>query len=297
MKTYIVTLAALFIMIAGCGEKDQHKRPSTPTSGELIIGIDESLMPFIEAEIAMFSSYYPDARITPLYLPEKQVVEKLLTNELQTGIICRDLYIEESDFIKNKFSHQAATFKLADDGIAAVVNNANPINTISYDDIKRILSGKTADWGQIDRSLKDKSPITVIITGSSSIDRFLSSSEGEPSPVSTYALDTTDEVIDYVKKNASAIGILGGSWFYQKGNRYPDVKVLALSRDSQINENRRQDLSREVYAVTHEPFTGLGNGFIAFMASQRGQLIISKAGMTPFKPIEREIKLLDSFEN
>ena len=294
MKTYILVFLVLFMAIVGCGDKEQKIEPSLPTRGELVIGVDESLRPFADAEIAMFTFYYPESRITPLYLPEKQVVEKLLTNEIQTGILCRDFHKEERDFLKSNYGHSATTFKLADDEIVAVVNNANPVNTISYDDIKAILSGTITEWGQLDRSFNNKSPIIVIITGSSSIDRYFSSSV-QLSPVSTYALDTTTEVIDYVKNNVFAVGIVGGSWFYQKGSKYSDVKPLVFSEGRPKTENQWGKLRREVYAVTHEPFTGLGNGFISFMASQKGQLIISKAGMTPYKPIEREIKIKNSF--
>lgn len=295
MKINILILIVLFMTVVACGHEDQDKIPSLPTSGKLVIGIDESLKPFADAEIAVFSFLYPDSKITPLYLPEKEVVERLRANEIQTGIICRDLYKEESDFIKNNYGHSATTFKLAYDEIVAVVNNVNPVNTISYEEINAILSGIITDWSQLDRPFKTKSPIMIIIPGSSSIDRYLSSSHNLFSPESTFALETTTEVIDYVKNNVSAIGIVGGSWFYQKGNKYSDVKLLAYSEGSLKLENRKQSLSREVYAVTHEPFTGLGNGFISFIVSQKGQLIISKAGMTPHKPIEREIKIIGSF--
>lgn len=297
MKTDILILFVLFMLATGCSDKDQDTKPSLPTMGELVIGIDESLRPVTDAEIATFSVYYPNSRITPLYLPEKQVIEKLLSNEIQTGIICRDLYNEEVDFIKNTYTHSVTTIKLANDKIEAVVNNVNPLNSISHDEIVKILSGKITKWIQLNPASNDESPIVVVITGSSSIDRYFSSSADPLSPVSTYGLDTTTEVIDYVKNNASAIGIVGGSWFYQKGNKNPDIKLLAYSEGNQKTENQELIFLREVYAVTHEPFTGLGSGFISFMAGQKGQLIILKAGMTPYKSIEREIEISDSYQN
>lgn len=294
---WVSILLLLSITLTGCSDDDQNIQPSLPTRGELVIGIDESLRPFTDAEIAMFLVYYPGSLITPLYLPEKQVIEKLLANDIQTGIICRDLYRSESEFIRGKYSHSATTFKLAYDKIVAVVNHANPVNTISYNDIKNILSGKTQDWGQLDRSFKTKSPITVIIPGSSSIDRHFYSSDEPLSPVSTHALDTTTEVIDYVKNNVSSIGIVSGSWFYKKGAEYPGVKLLTVSDGKSKAENQKLILSRGVYAVTHEPFTGLGNGFISFMAGPKGQLILSKAGLIPYKSIEREIKISGDYQN
>jgi len=298
MKINILIFLVLFMFMAiiGCSDKDKNNKPSLPTRGKLVIGVDESLRSFVDAEIRTFSIFYPDAYITPLYLPEKQVVEKLLANEIQTGIICRDLYEDETKFIKNKYQHVPATFKLAEDAIVAVVNNTNLLNTISYDDINKILSGKITDWGQLDPALKNKSPIVVVITGSSSINRYFSSLNGASSPISAYALDTTTEVIDYVKNNVTAIGILGGSLFYQKGGKDLEVKLLSYAKDNPETEDPNQGLRREVYTVTHEPFTGLGNGFINFLASQKGQLIIEKAGMTPYKPITREIVISRSYK-
>lgn len=293
MKTDILILFVLFMLMAGCGDRDQNAEPSLPTMGELVIGVDESLRPVADAGIAMFSVYYTEARITPLYLPEKDVIERLLSNRIQTGIICRDLSKEETDFIITRYSHSPATFKLADDRIVGVVNNANPVTALSHDDIKGILSGKIPGWGQLYPANNSELPIVVVIPGSSSIDRYFTSSSEPISPASTYALDTTTEVIEYVKNNVSAIGIVGGSWFYQKGDKYLDVKVLSLSEGGPEDQNGK--LQREVYAVTHEPFTGLGNGFISFMAGHKGQLIIEKAGMTPYKPIEREIRITPSY--
>ena len=297
MKINIIILLVGFLAIIGCNNKDQNNKPSLPTRGSLVIGIDESLRPVTDAEIRTFSIYYPNTDIAPLYLPEKQVIEKLLANEIQTGIICRDLYDDEIKSIKANYNHTTTTFKLGEDAIVAVVNNANPVSRISYDGMKKILSGQIQDWAQLDPAFKEKSPMVVIITGSSSIDRYFSSLNYPSSPISSYALDTTTEVIEYVKNSVSAIGVLGGSWFYQKGNKYPEVKLLDYIKDSPETDNQKQGLFREVFAVTHEPFTGLGSGFISFLGNQKGQLILIKAGLTPFKPIEREIQISRSFRD
>jgi phosphate transport system substrate-binding protein len=295
MKANIIILLVVFLAIIGCNDKDQNNKPSLPTRGRLVIGIDESLRPVAEAEIRTFSIYYPNTDIEPLYLPEKQVIEKFLANEIQTGIICRDLYDDEIELLKANYNHLTTTFKLGEDAIVLVANNSNPVNDLSYDKLKKILSGEITGWEQIDPVFKDKTPIVAVITRSSSVDRYFSSMND--SPITSYALDSTNEVIDYVQDNISALGILGGSWFYQKGNKYSDVKLLGYINNNPKTDNQKQGLFREVFAVTHEPFTGLGSGFISFLANEKGQLILSKAGMTPFKPINREIQLSRSFRD
>jgi phosphate transport system substrate-binding protein len=297
MKINIILLLILFTAITGCSDNDkiQTEKPSLPTSGNLTIGIDESLRPVTDAEIKMFSVYYPNAHITPLYLPEKQVVEKLLSNELQTGIICRNLYKDELASIKAMYKHNPEVFRLAEDAIVPVVNKTNPLKDISYDQLKKILTGEIASWEQIDPLSRDKSPIVVVMTAASSVNRYFSTISGS-STVKSYALDSTTDVIDYIKNNSNAMGILGGSWFYQKGNKYPEVKVLGFTNTASVDNNPNEGLYREVFAVTHEPFKGLGTGLISFLAGQKGQLILEKAGMTPYKPISREINLSHSFE-
>jgi phosphate transport system substrate-binding protein len=297
MKNSIIMLV-LFLAMAftGCSDKDQANKPSSPTMGNLVIGIDESLRPVTDPELNTFSVFYPNAHITPLYLPEKEVMEKLLANEIQTGIICRDLYDEESEAIKTNYQHVLQTFKLADDEIVAAVSSSSPVNRISYDDIKKILSGEITDWRQIDPVFDEELPVVVVMTASSSVNRYFYSLNGSSVPIRSYALGDTDEVIDYVKNNFAAIGILGASWFYQKGNKYPDLKVLPLKKETPEADNSAEALYREVYGITHEPNTGLGTGFISFLAGQKGQLILEKAGMTPYKPITREIKLIKSFQ-
>lgn len=280
--------------VAGCGGDELEVPVSIPTSGVATICIDESLRPFAEAEIKMFSAYYPDAHITPCYLPEKQVIERLLANEIQTAVICRDLHPAESDSIEASFAHVVRSFKLARDTITAVVNRENPINTISSRKLHGIMSGTVSDWREVSPSVERPSPILPILTRSSSIDRYFSNIS--PIPTETiYAFDTTTEVIEYVTENVSAIGMVGGSWVSRKGYSNKEVRILSCVADSGGKGNGDIILSRDVYAITHEPNTGLGSGFISFMASQKGQLILSKTGMTPYKPIDREIELQSSF--
>jgi phosphate transport system substrate-binding protein len=298
MKRHIlICLIVGFIAIMGCTDKHRDSKASLPTAGILTIGVDESLRPFVDDEIRTFLFYYKQADIIPLYMPEKKVIAKLISNQIQTAIICRDLYDDEVNLIKINYNHSTIRCKLAEDKIVAVVNNANPINEISRDDIRDILSGKITDWRQLDPNFNEKSTIVLVLTDSSSIDRYFTSINKQPFPITSYGLATTTEVIEYVKNNPYALGVLGGSWFYQKGEKYKNVKLLSFKKDISRNDNPEQGLTREVFAVTHEPFTGLGIGFISFMGEQKGQLIILKAGMIPYKPIERNVKITRSFKD
>jgi phosphate transport system substrate-binding protein len=49
--------------------------------------------------------------------------------------------------------------------------------------------------------------------------------------------------------------------------------------------------SRNVYSINREGRTGLGTGFEAFVAGEKGQLIILKAGMVPATQPVRMVKI------
>ena len=263
---------------------------SSPTGGTLVIGVDESLKPFAEAEITSFKNLYPQSDIKALYLPEKDVIDRLKANTLQTGIICRELNFSEIKAIQDSFALYPSMVKLATDAIVMAANETNKTVSISNIELIKILSGEISYWNQLTHGLKEKKPIVVVTTKASSVNRYASYLSDTVGLINSFALDSTTQVIDYIRKNPYSLGILGGSWFYQKGDKYSDIKIIPFL-DNEECDVEESTLNRDVFAVTQEPFNGLAYGFIAFLGSQKGQLIISKAGMTPYRAIYREIEL------
>ncbi len=280
------------LMALSCsrGKKDSAEQ-SIPTGGSLIIGIDESLRPFAETEIKSFINLYPQSDIKPLYLPEKDVIEQLKSNKIQTGIICRELNFEEIRTIQDTFNLYPSMVKVATDAIVMTVDDANSATSVSFDELIKIISGEITTWDQLKNGLNVKEPIVVVTTKASSINRYASYLSDTIDIVNGFALDSTQQVIEYLRKNPYSLGVLGGSWFKQKGDKYSDIKILPYMSDSTTDNKTETTLSRDVFAVTQEPYNGLAYGFIAFMMSQKGQLIISKAGMTPYRIISREVEL------
>ncbi len=286
-----ILLILIPLSILSCNRNNNnYAEQSIPTAGSLIIGVDESLKPFAEAEIQSFKNLYPQADIQALFLPEKEVIDQLKSNKIQTGIICRELNFDEIKVIQDTFALYPSMVKLATDAIVMTVNESNKTTSISNVELIQILSGKISSWDQLSNGLKQKKPIIVVTTKASSVNRYASYLNDTVGLINSFALDSTAQVIDYIRQNPYSLGILGGSWFYQKGDKYNDIKIVPYQANDE-SEKDESTLNREVFVVTQEPFNGLAYGFIAFMVSQKGQLIISKAGMTPYRAIYREIEL------
>ncbi len=289
MKIRISFLLIPLLILSCTRGKDKTAEQSIPTGGSLIIGVDESLKPFAETEIKSFINLYPQSDIKALYLPEKDVIDQLKSNKIQTGIICRELDFSEIKAIQDTFNLFPSMVKLATDDIVMTVGESNKTTSISFEELIKIISGEITTWNQLKNGLDEKKPIIVVTTKASSINRYASYLSDTVGLVNSFALDSTRQVIDYLRENPYSLGILGGSWFNQKGDKYSDIKILPYVNNAE--EQNGPMLSRDVFAVTQEPYNGLAYGFIAFMMSQKGQLIISKAGMTPYRIINREVEL------
>src|SRR5690606_29608376 len=124
-----------------------------------------------------------------------------------------------------------------------------------------------------------------------------------------YALGSNEEVIRYVHDNQGVIGIIGINWIAQPNKelaKYVDgVKVLGVRnqtgksgddgyyRPTQTNlALGKYALARDLYLINCQGVRGLGLGFSAFLAGERGQRIILKSGLLPDSIPAREINII-----
>jgi phosphate transport system substrate-binding protein len=116
-------------------------------------------------------------------------------------------------------------------------------------------------------------------------------------------------VIEYVEKNPNSIGIIGMSWISDQDDSLSHgfvnrIRVAELVPADPANAEastmkpyqayvalKQYPLWRNVEIVNCSGRTGLGTGFASFVASDRGQRIVLKAGMVPATAPVRIVKL------
>jgi phosphate transport system substrate-binding protein len=113
-----------------------------------------------------------------------------------------------------------------------------------------------------------------------------------------YSANSNPDVITYVENHPEAIGLISVNWISDRDDSVTHdflkrVKVAAISSEvfSEGDDfytphpayiaDKSYPFIREVYAISRETFTGLGRGFIQFVAGDQGQRIILKMGMLP----------------
>ncbi len=272
---------------------------NTPTSGKARIAVDETFRPVLESEVDLFRGLYGYADLKADYLPENVSFEKLLNDSVNLIVASRKLRPEELNIINSRKLY-AKQLKVATDAIALIVHPSCKDTLISMKQIRDILGGKVSDWKQLDSS-SPSLPIRVLFDNEKSgIVRYMADSicKGNFSATKMAALSFNRDVIEYIATHPGVIGFIGASWIGNKNDSlhlsfHRKIKVLAVSEsDIPTVENsykpyqaylldKMYPLTRSVYMINTEPRSGLCTGFVSFVASDKGQRIILKAGIIP----------------
>jgi phosphate transport system substrate-binding protein len=293
-----LSIVLLILLWVGCGEAS--KQTDTATRGEITVAVDESLRPIMEAQKAVFESIYPDAKLNMVFTNEYDAISMLATDSARIAIVTRELREEEKDNL-NKLKIKPRYTDIAYDAIALIANNENPHMLFTKDQLAKVLSGEYKTWKDLNPKLEDATIRVVFDSPKSGATRMLKDSllNGGELSENCFAVNGNVAVMDYVKENKYALGLIGVAWISDHDDTTSvqftkDVKVLEMiPLDPSTAEAasmgpfqayialKQYPLWRRVMVVSRETRVGLGTGFASFIASDRGQRIILKAGLVP----------------
>jgi phosphate transport system substrate-binding protein len=180
----------------------------------------------------------------------------------QIGMVSRPLKADETDL---------TAYPVARDGVAITLNKANPVKTLTDDQVRAIYTGKVTNWKDVGGLDK---PITVVnkAEGRSTLDLFLSYYGLKNSEIkSQVIIGDNQQEIKTVSGNPNSIGYVSiGSAEFEIKNGTP-LKVLPTQGVEATVENVRNGrfpLSRPLNLVTKGPAIGLAKKVIDFAQSK-----------------------------
>ena len=302
------------MLVCGCNQSGPQYT-DTPTYGQIKMVSDETLVPICSAEVQVFEALYQYAKVTPIYLSEKEAFKLLLSDSVRLILATRQLSKnEEAYFAAKKFFPRQR--EIARDALAVLIHPENNDSILSVETIKDILTGKIQQWKQINKKSKLGKIQLVFDNPTSSTVRYVvdSITKGTPLAHDLTAMDYNKDVINYVAKNPNSLGIIGVSWVSDKTDStslsfLKKIKVALLSKEKNATYDnsykpfqayiaqKMYPLTRSIYVINAEPRQGLATGFAAFVASYKGQLIILKAGILPVtQPVNiRSVRVRNEF--
>ncbi len=293
-----VVVTASLIIMAGCRNKGTAALQETPTSGNIRIASDDSFKPIIAAELDTFLSLYNYAHIEPVFMPENELVAFFLNDSVKV-IVSSWTPTEEQRKVLLDLQTVVRTTVVAYDALAIVLNRSNADSLLTYKNVEDIFTGKVTDWKQINPS-SGLGQINVVFDNvrSGNIryfrEKFTLPEELLPN---FYAVNSNTEVIDYVSRTPGALGIVSVNWISDEDDPgsfslLGKIKVAAVSQQYLDQSSfylplqghiydKSYPFIREVNMHTRESYTGLGSGFVSFVAGEKGQRIILKSGLVP----------------
>jgi len=304
---YIFAFLISSLILQGC-KFDEIK--SVSTTGEISIVVDENVEPLMKDEIREFERLNQEAKILMKVAPNKVAKADLINGETSLIVVTRNFDGQEKAVIeKNKL--EIKEYPIAIDAIGFIVNNKNPVERITSDDLKNIFTGVYKNWTDIKsqdeeqnkevskffKGPNNKIKLFIQRKNSSTYDYVLDSILKKTQYATDAAVCSTSvQMLNSIRENESAIGIINMNWLSKGSQDTIDTSVKSL-RISKIFDNGRQDDFREfhqgliyngtypyrrtVYVITTDSGIKLSTGFITFMVKTDGQKIVLKNSLVP----------------
>jgi phosphate transport system substrate-binding protein len=309
----IVKFAIAFLGIVplfnACSTKTSSE-VDNPKRGTITIAADESFKPLVDGLTRGYEGIYPETSFKVEYKPEQQSVLQLLKDSARLVIATRQLTQKESDIIKQQkgyVKHQ----HIAIDGLAAVVSKANSDSLMTLAELRAIFEGKITNWSQLPGSNQNGLITLVFDDVNSSNLNFVREKFGLKTleNLRIVASGSNEKVIEDVRKNPLALGFIGVNWI-SDGHSLKSIElseglnVFGISKKDKPDslsdyyqpfqaglEFRNYPLSRDIYIISREEYSGLGGGLMTYIARDVGGLIIQKMGLIPTIRFPRNVEI------
>lgn len=304
---FIVAACALFLH--GCRfTAPDPGADDTPTSGKVLILADVDSRPVIEQEASIFNAIYDNAAVEVRYMTEGELLKAMMNDSVRC-VVTSGAYgpEQQADFARRKLK-ALPVVPIYTDAIAVVVNKASPITRLDLAHVKAILDADTTTLhvtGDVESTSAISSLRAVFAGSGSGVARMLIDSL-HLKGIRGGALADVASVIAQVSRDERAIGFIPFAAISDLDD--PDVLVLrervkllplsaasgtvvVLPSQSTIADGR-YPLRRTINMLLTEGKSGLGTGFVSFVANHKGQRIILKLGVAPIMVPPRNIEIV-----
>lgn len=312
MNLKFLPLATLTLwLITGCNNQDLENHPGNYFSkqkenlkkGKGTVLLDESYMPLFNTLLYTFQSTRPEADISLQYLPELKNIQLFLDdNELKILTIAGTKELSKKEYESITTTNKRIDTKII--GYDALILIANPSNRVEYihqSQIMQWLTTNDVNWPN------SKNPISIVIDHQFSTNYHTIKTQITDKAFGNRVFQQvgTDSVIAYVNRNPNSIGIIGFNWLSDRKDpatikRLKQVKILSIFNEQtgkpifpsqESIRNKLYPYIRPIRIINRGIRNGINTGFVNFILSEVGQLILDKSGLVPEIDPFRQVEL------
>jgi len=167
------------------------------------------------------------------------------------------------------------------DGMAVVVNEKNPLTTLTKKQVEQVFTGDVSDWSAIGGTAGAFSIYTRNTSSGTYSDwKDLAMKKRDYAP-SSQKLAGNEQIVAEVGKNVNGIGYVGVAYIHS-----PGIKVVSIEGAMPTKEEilkKSYPYARPTFYYTNGEPSGEAAKFIDFTHSAAGQKIVEKVGFIPVK--------------
>jgi phosphate transport system substrate-binding protein len=259
-------MVAMTLSLAGCGSS--ANKAASAGAGEINGGGSTSVQKIIDAVGSEYGALHPAVKFTYSGTGSSDGIKGATVGTYSFGCSSRDLKAEE------KTSLTELVF--AYDGIAMIVNPANPVTALSKEQLKKIYTGEYTSWSQVGGT---DAPIVVVSredgsgtrTATEELLGFTEKLKG-----SATIKEGNGNVQSTVAGNPNAIGYVSLT-FVNKSVKTVQIDGVAATIENV--RNKSYALSRPFIAVYDKNRVDAATlAFLDFLMSPEGQDIVTEEG-------------------
>ncbi len=260
----------LIVNFVGCSST------SNSTNEDIILIKGSDTMLQLTQKLAnRFSEINPAVKFQVFGGGTKTGIEELLAGRVDICNASRNLTSQEAKSLAEYYGSIGMYYLIAKDAVCIYVNKNNPINNLTLDTLKKIF---TFESSEIEPNNYNNFQL-VIRDSDSGTREFLKDFilPNEDFGKSAKEIATTEDIIEFIKKNQNGIGF-GGIGF-AKG-----VKLLSIEGIEPNVKNTKNDsypLTRYLHFFTTKSPSGNVKKFIDWVLSPEGQKIVKDEGFVP----------------
>jgi len=276
-------LALVASCLLGCGESIDPNKPA----GFIQVKGSDTIVNACQKIAEEFMKDYPQVFVAVTGGGSGVGIASLINKTCDVASASREMSTKEIELARqrNVFPRE---FVVAYDGVAVILNNDNPVDKLTIEDLHRIFTGKATNWKEFGG--KDLAIVTLSREVSSGTHIYFKEEvvqlgkkdSTEEFSTQTLLLTSSQTIVEEVATNQAAIGYLGMGYISDR------TKTLALGRNNQFYlpdiDNvikKTYPLARPLYFYTNGPPQGIVKLFIEFALGPKGQQQFKETGFVP----------------
>ena len=305
-KYYSIFFVLCSLLIIGC---NFDKVKQVTSTGQAVIGVDESVSPVLKKEADEFMRLNKEAKIDEKIKTSNELIADIVNGDIKSIVVTRDFNQNEHDLI-SKYKLEIKKDLFAKDAVGIIVNPENPVKKLNYNELRKIFLNEITNWKDLDgdnKNLYVGKMKVFIARKNAALHDFLREKvlNGMDFGKSCVVCSTSTQMLDEVKKDKYAAGFISMSWITKFADTLDTIvkplKIAAVDSAGRIGDyvglhqayiaNGSYQLIMDIYVMSSDFNMNVSVGFISFLLSYDGQKVVLNSGLVPVTQPVRIIQL------